>query len=61
MNLITETIQTKEPPIHVYPVDDLIEHNTENGMECQCSPRLSIPEPDEKCPIIIHNALDGRE
>lgn len=44
--------------IHVYPVDDLREHNTETLMpECLCGAFF-----DEDCPgMIIHNSFDGRE
>ena len=40
---------------HVYPINDLIEHNTE-GFECPCSPEL-----DFENEIVIHNSLDRRE
>ncbi len=38
--------------IHVFPLDDLYEHETE-GLDCWCSPWL-----DDH--IIVHNAADGR-
>lgn len=47
-------------PIHVYPVGDLIEHNTEDELGlCLCCPRTEYLE---GCPaIIIHTAADGRD
>jgi len=54
---------------HVYPLNDLEEHNTdetplfpnkETGKycECKCLPR---EEWNNECLIIIHNSYDGRE
>ena len=46
---------------HVYPLNDLIEHNTSLVTEqaetylCQCRPKLDIDNQ-----IIIHDAMDGR-
>lgn len=39
---------------HVYPVNDLRPHDTDNGAECWCKPTI---EDD----VVIHNSLDGRE
>lgn len=39
---------------HVYPINDLREHETENGLFCWCH-----PQQDEG--VIIHNNLDNRE
>jgi len=41
--------------VHVYPVNDLIEHKLE-GLVCECCPKL-----DWNDNLVIHNALDGRE
>jgi hypothetical protein len=47
---------------HVYPLNDLLEHNTEtNPMDnpdclCHCNPKI-----DFEHNIITHEALDGRE
>lgn len=48
--------------VHTYPVDDLIEHNTEGG-RCACDPVFEVvPNPDGQDGLqVIHNALDGRE
>lgn len=48
--------------VHVYPVNDLIEHNTYSD-ECVCGPTV---EPVERKDgsygwLIIHHSLDGRE
>ena len=40
--------------LHVYPKEDLREHDTENGLSCWC-----CPQKDEG--VIIHNSLDNRE
>ena len=40
---------------HIYPVNDLIEHNTDS-IECACNPKLDF---DAK--LVIHNSLDRRE
>lgn len=44
--------------IHVYPVNDTREHDTETPF-CWCSPRIE-QEADEE-PRCIHNSADGRE
>jgi hypothetical protein len=41
--------------IHVYPVNDWIEHETEGTM-CICEPRI-----DWQLGIVVHNSADGRE
>lgn len=48
--------------VHVYPNNDLIDHDTDGG-ECPCGP---TPEPvfdaDGGCGwVITHHSLDGRE
>ena len=40
---------------HVYPLNDLIEHNTA-GIECPCNPRIDFNDK-----IVIHAAMDRRE
>ena len=41
--------------IHIYPLNDLIEHHTE-GTECSCNPEI-----DFDCKLVIHAAMDRRE
>jgi hypothetical protein len=41
--------------VHVYPVNDLREH--EISRDCPCSPREDEEEPS----LVIHNSWDGRE
>ena len=41
---------------HVYPNNDLIEHNTDNGPDCPCNPEVDIEHM-----IVIHAAMDRRE
>ena len=48
--------------VHVYPVNDLVRHDTE-GDHCLCGPRV---EPVERADgsygwLITHHSLDGRE
>jgi hypothetical protein len=43
--------------IHVYPLNDLGEHDTESTM-CECEPRIDWDQPEA---IVIHNSFDGRE
>jgi hypothetical protein len=46
---------------HVFPVDDLIEHDTEG--DCVCIPRVEAmtegPGPTDW--LYVHSSLDGRE
>ena len=44
--------------IHVYPLNDLEEHDLE-GTQCKCEPRI-IAEPNAEM-IVVHNSFDGRE
>lgn len=44
--------------IHVYPLDDLVEHNTNDPESCICGPTL---EPVDGGTLIRHHSLDGRE
>ncbi len=39
---------------HVFPVNDLMPHNTDNGAGCWCKPTIDND-------VVIHNSLDGRE
>lgn len=41
-------------PIHVIPVDDLIDHET--SPECLCGPRS-----EQNGMLFVHHSLDGRE
>ncbi len=48
--------------VHVYPLDDLIAHDTDGG-DCLCGPTT---EPVERADgsygwLIVHHSLDGRE
>lgn len=42
-------------PYHVYPIDDLREHIT-NDKPCWCHPRI-----EDDGAIIVHNSMDKRE
>jgi len=43
--------------IHVYPLNDLFEH--EEGESCICQPK--IEHVSIECCVVIHNSFDGRE
>jgi hypothetical protein len=43
--------------IHVYPIEDLMEHTTDSA-DCPCDPRVEV---DGARLIVIHNSYDGRE
>lgn len=43
---------------HVYPVDDLVEHDLDS-QDCACNPRIEV-QPNGNI-VVIHNAWDGRE
>lgn len=48
--------------VHVFPLGDIIDHDTE-GMGCECLPVLTVTEELDQSLrwIILHNALDGRQ
>jgi hypothetical protein len=43
--------------IHTYPLNDLIEHDTESHL-CPCDPKVEFINGGT---LIIHNSLDRRE
>ena len=43
--------------VHVFPIDDLLEHNTDSG-ECMCDPEVIV---EGGSLIYVHNSYDGRE
>jgi len=49
-------------PIHVIPVNDLIEHDTDGG-DCVCGPDTEPVERDDGSIawLVSHHSLDGRE
>jgi len=45
---------------HVYPLNDIKEHDiSDSGNTCHCNPTV-IVEPDSEI-LVIHNSFDGRE
>lgn len=50
--------------VHVYPENDWIEHRTD-GEDCPCEPRVQYIDEETGLPLdeplVIHNALDGRD
>jgi hypothetical protein len=44
--------------LHVYPLNDLEEHELE-GTTCKCAPEV-IAEPNAEM-MVVHNSFDGRE
>lgn len=51
--------------IHVYPINDWIDHDTEHGTDCPCEPNIEFfdPETGESYiePLIIHNQIKPEE
>lgn len=46
---------------HVYPVDDLIEHDRSTE-DCVCIPRVEAVDTDDGTNwLYVHHSLDGRE
>jgi hypothetical protein len=43
------------PRYHVYPLDDLREHETEDHTSCWCHPTLNEEG------VVVHHSMDGRE
>lgn len=52
---MTSPIDTNSGTHHVYPVNDLREHETD-GKPCWCNPRI-----EEDGMLIVHNSMDKRE
>ena len=52
-----DTAELDNSPIHVYPVDDLIEHETDDGPQCWCAPNTEWPAGPEGAPVVIHDSL----
>jgi len=48
--------------VHVTPVDDLLEHDTDDG-DCICGPDIEtvFREDGSNGWLVIHHSLDGRE
>lgn len=48
--------------VHTYPVDDLIDHDTDGG-DCPCGPTTEPVMRDDGSNgwLVIHSSLDGRE
>ena len=48
--------------VHVFPVNDIIEHNTDTD-DCVCGPTVEpVMYDDGSCGlVIVHHSLDGRE
>lgn len=48
--------------VHVWPENDLIEHDVDGG-ECTCGPTTEpVPRDDGSMGwLVLHHALDGRE
>ncbi len=48
--------------VHVFPVNDLIEHDTDSD-DCLCGPTTEAVHDDEGGFgwVVIHHSLDGRE
>lgn len=47
-----------KPDYHIYPLNDLREHEFTHNGECWCDPQIEYGERNVLC---VHNSLDGRE
>lgn len=49
--------------VHTYPVNDIVEHDTEHDGDCICGPTVEAVflEDGSNGWQIIHHSLDGRE
>lgn len=49
--------------IHVYPVNDLVEHDMDENGDCACGPTIEPVERDDGSIgwVYHHHSLDGRE
>ncbi|QGZ17156.1 hypothetical protein HYQ19_gp057 [Arthrobacter phage DrYang] len=55
---------TDGSPVHVWPLKDLVEHDTEDDDGgCVCIPRTEpVPREDGTIGwVLVHHSLDGRE
>ena len=47
--------------VHVYPVGDLVDHDTDGG-DCVCGPTVEhVPSDSGDGWLVTHHSLDGRE
>lgn len=48
--------------VHCYPIDDLIEHDTDTD-ECVCGPEVEVVKRADGSVgwLYVHHSLDGRE
>ena len=47
---------------HVYPVNDLTEHDTDSAGECICGPDAELVKTQQgDAWLYVHHSLDGRE
>ena len=55
-------VHTDGSPVHVWPDDDVIEHDVDSD-DCICGPELEPIERDDGSFgwVIHHHSLDGRE
>ncbi|AYD81553.1 hypothetical protein HYP71_gp059 [Arthrobacter phage KBurrousTX] len=58
---MTWATHTDGSPVHVWPLEDTIEHHLE-GTGCPCEPKTEeVPREDGTTGVMIsHNAMDGR-
>lgn len=53
--------------VHVYPINDWIDHDIESSAadcQCPCEPTIKYLDDDGSVlpePIVVHNAIDQRE
>lgn len=49
--------------VHVFPINDLVEHEWDDDGECPCGPEVQPVEREDGSIgwVYMHNALDGRD
>lgn len=59
---MTYHVGNEDGPVHVVPVDDLIDHDTSGG-DCVCGPTPEAVKRDDGSIgwLLTHHSLDGRE
>lgn len=53
-----------EGPVHVWPEDDVVDHDIDSLDECVCGPTVAFLDNDGTAfvqPLVSHHSLDGRE
>lgn len=60
--MVKWAVHTDGSPVHLWPLDDLVEHEVD-GDDCPCGPTTEPVQRDDGSIgwLISHHSLDGRE